>query len=238
MTASGEEPGLSYVKSRDVPAFGKTADSERRLQERLDAMAPAERAAMEDRIRRSAQADDAAFLARVSTLAALDALGADPSSGEQIRQRLESCARAPGLSYRGLRHDLPVPAQDVVLRGLNATTRRPLLALAQPRARRGDLAMVGQRLLAVQGVSGRDAREVSVHPDDDPVVLLPGTTLRPLGRRSIGGTQVSLWVEVAAGGLAADAAALWSQVAAALIDATPPGALAREPNPYFGGDLG
>ncbi len=50
---------------------------------------------------------------------------------------------------------------------------------------------------------------------------------------------MSLWVEVTGdAGDAEHAAAHWSQVAAALIDATPPGSPAREPNPYFGGDLG
>lgn len=70
----GESPGLSYVKSRDVPGARKVPDSDQQRQAWLESLEPAQRAEMEERILRSEQEDDA-FFARVATHRSLQALG-------------------------------------------------------------------------------------------------------------------------------------------------------------------
>ncbi len=245
----GESPGLSYVKSRDVPGARKVPDSDQQRQAWLESLEPAQRAEMEERILRSEQEDDA-FFARVATHRSLQALGWPDTAARQVEQRLRGAPVVQGLSFRGMRHHLPIPSQERVLRALTATTRLPHLALAQALATRRDLDIVGQRLLAFAGASGRDAREVATQPGDQPVVFLPGTVLCPAGRRLLHGVEVTLYVETT--GAQADAstasrgtddgphvADLWTAIAAALDGEAPQelSDLLREPNPYFGGEL-
>lgn len=240
--------GLSYVKSRDVPHLDRLTDSDERLRRSLAAMDPEQRADWEGRIRRSEAFDRAAFSAHRSTWLAAITLGwsdfSDPGWHEDkaftaaVTERTRPAATSV-LSFRGMQFELPVPTGDHVTQGCTATTKRPGLALAQRRATRRDLSMVGQRLLAIWGPGGRDASGMSAFPDDEPTIHLPGATLRPVGREDVVGVQVTAYVEVVDSRADDDLDGVWTAVHEAMTPrrlAVPDG-LAREPNPYFDGEL-
>lgn len=105
-------------------------------------------------------------------------------------------------------------------------------------ARQRDI--VGRRLTAVAANSGRDAASISSHLDERPVLLLPGAVLHPVGRRTLGQVEVTLYTEAAAsrpGGAPEDVESLWAEVAAALRQLPATEVRARIPNPFFSGDL-
>ncbi len=240
MNSQSEPGGVSWVKAQDSLRMTKVPDSDRRRDEWLASLDPDERAMMEQRIETSARTDVGAFFARVATANALAALRTSLDEGELVAL-LRAQPPTPAVLFRGMQHDLPLPTHEMTVRGLTIFTLLPWLAMAQPGATARERDLVGRRLTAVAATSGRAAGSISSNPTEQSMLLLPGTVLRPVGRRALGDVEVTLFAEGVppsppAGGPGADEN-LWDQVCVAVNPSAVLEVPSREPNRFYGGEI-
>lgn len=112
---------------------------------------------------------------------------------DPLTRFLSALDRLPPLaavSYRGCPEGVSPPTEMLVTRGLNATSLNPAVASE---------GWAHKALFAVAGITGRLLGELSAHPAELEVVLLPGSALVPRGSVPLYelGLLVYLWEEIA-----------------------------------------
>jgi len=180
---------VDRAKALDHPQVEVLDEADPRVAAWLASLTPAQRAEHEARVAAGAGEDLPARIARQATARVVAALGLESADESPPDDLIAALPPYRGLAFAGLRQ--PVAVGDRLLTGPRLLTRLPALALASgPSGRRGHTPP--PLLLAAYSTGGRDAAAVARRPDEEPVVLPSGVTLRVYQRRELADLDIVL----------------------------------------------